>query len=62
MAKKDMTFTNEASQIIPSGEWATLNNKQMEFLWKNLDWKAIEAQVSKLQSRIAKAQEKKKKT
>jgi RNA-directed DNA polymerase len=56
MAKKDMTFTNETSQIIPPGEWATLNDKQMEFLWKSLDWKSIEARVSKLQSRIAKAQ------
>ena len=32
-----------------------MNDKQMEFLWKNLDWKAIEKRVNKLQSRIAKA-------
>lgn len=51
-----MTFTNEASQIIPPGEWATLNDKQMELLWKTLDWETMESQVSKLQSRIAKAQ------
>ncbi len=57
MAKTDMTFMNKASQITSPGKWATLNAKQMEFLWKTLDWKAIEKRVNKLQSRIAKAQQ-----
>jgi len=46
---------NKASQITSPEKWATLNDRQMEFLWKNIDWKAIEKRVNKLQSRIAKA-------
>jgi RNA-directed DNA polymerase len=55
MAMKDKTFMNKASQITSPGKWATLNDKQMEFLWKTIDWKTIEKRVNKLQSRIAKA-------
>ena len=56
MVMKDKTFTIKASQITSHKEkWATLNSKQMEFLWKSIPWKAIEKRVDKLQSRITKA-------
>jgi RNA-directed DNA polymerase len=56
MVMKDKTFTIKASQITSHKEkWATLNSKQMEFLWKSIPWKAIEKRVDKLQSRITRA-------
>ena len=55
MVKMVKIFTNKASQITSQQKWATLDSKQLDFLWRTINWGIHMKRVSKLQSRITKA-------